>query len=66
MAQPVGETESDALRLDFHRRLKLEFPGAGQNVSFRTVSKVHSVKVSYRDATPDKRRVKINAGGSLP
>ena len=28
MAQPAGEAESDALRLDFDRRLKLEFHGS--------------------------------------
>ena len=28
MAQPAGEAESDALRLDFNRRLKLEFHGS--------------------------------------
>jgi hypothetical protein len=27
MAQPAGEAESDALRLDFDHRLKLEFHG---------------------------------------
>jgi hypothetical protein len=27
MAHPTGESESDALRLDFDRRLKLEFHG---------------------------------------
>ena len=29
MAKPAGEAESDALRLDFDRRLKLEFHGSG-------------------------------------
>jgi hypothetical protein len=29
MAKPAGEPESDALRLDFDRRLKLEFHGSG-------------------------------------
>jgi hypothetical protein len=29
IAQPAGEAESDALRLDFDRRLKLEFHGSG-------------------------------------
>lgn len=47
MAQPVDEAESDAPRLDFDRRLKLQFPGTRQNASFGIVSKVHSVKVSY-------------------
>jgi hypothetical protein len=28
MAQPAGEAESDALRLDFDHRLKLEFHGS--------------------------------------
>ena len=28
MAQPAGEAEFDALRLDFDRRLKLEFHGS--------------------------------------
>jgi hypothetical protein len=28
MAQPTGESESDALRLDFDQRLKLEFHGS--------------------------------------
>jgi hypothetical protein len=28
MVQPAGEAESDALRLDFERRLKLEFHGS--------------------------------------
>ena len=28
MAHPTGESESDALRLDFDRRLKLEFHGS--------------------------------------
>ena len=28
MTQPAGEAESDALRLDFNRRLKLEFHGS--------------------------------------
>lgn len=28
MVQPAGEAESDALRLDFDRRLKLEFHGS--------------------------------------
>ena len=28
MAQPAGEARSDALRLDFDRRLKLEFHGS--------------------------------------
>ena len=28
MAQPAGEAQSDALRLDFDRRLKLEFHGS--------------------------------------
>ena len=28
MAHPNGESESDALRLDFDRRLKLEFQGS--------------------------------------
>ena len=27
MAQPAGEAQSDALRLDFEHRLKLEFHG---------------------------------------
>ena len=29
MAHPAGESESDAPRLDFDRRLKLEFHGSG-------------------------------------
>ena len=29
MAHPAGEVESDAPRLDYDRRLKLEFHGAG-------------------------------------
>ena len=28
MAQPAGEAESDALRFDFGRRLKLEYHGS--------------------------------------
>ena len=28
MAHPAGESEADALRLDFNRRLKLEFHGS--------------------------------------
>ena len=28
MVQPAGEAQSDALRLDFDRRLKLEFHGS--------------------------------------
>jgi len=28
MLQPAGEAQSDALRLDFDRRLKLEFHGS--------------------------------------
>jgi hypothetical protein len=28
MAQPAGESDSDALRLDFDRRLKVEFHGS--------------------------------------
>jgi hypothetical protein len=28
LANPTGESESDALRLDFNRRLKLQFRGS--------------------------------------
>ena len=54
MAQPAGEAESDALRLDFDHRLKLEFHGS--SVTSERMCHHHGRSASqWRGKEPNQR-----------
>jgi hypothetical protein len=46
MAHPAGESDSDALRLDFHRRLMLQFRGSVVTSNARIVHTANSTRNS--------------------
>jgi hypothetical protein len=42
MANATGESESDALRLDFDRRLTLQFARIWASIQFKRMSTIHA------------------------
>src|SRR5215831_20933146 len=65
MANPTGESESDAVRVDFDRRLMLQFRGSAKALSSPSTSNCPSLHHCERDSPMKNHEREICTSGSV-